>query len=87
MPSRTPVSFSSTERGRAASTLVRLVARGRETDWRKAASTVGPDNFRHLAERLGDEFIVGIVLHTGARTLSFGPKMPPVSALWEVSNA
>jgi len=57
----------------------------------KAASTVGADDFRHLrhlAERLGDEFIVGIVLHTGAQTLSFGPKMVavPVSAVWEVPN-
>jgi len=53
----------------------------------KAASTVGPGDFRglrHLAERLGDDFRVGIVLHTGQQTLPFGPKMlaVPVSALW-----
>ncbi|WP_280252324.1 ATP-binding protein [Nocardia abscessus] len=55
----------------------------------KAASTVGPDDFRHLhhlAERLGNDFVVGIVLHTGQQTLPFGPKMlaMPVSALWEL---
>ncbi|MGK8501479.1 ATP-binding protein [Nocardia asiatica] len=55
----------------------------------KAASTVGPDDFRHLrhlAARLGDDFVVGIVLHTGRQTLPFGPKMlaMPVSALWEL---
>ncbi|APE37612.1 hypothetical protein BOX37_30920 [Nocardia mangyaensis] len=54
----------------------------------KAASTVAPGDFRglrHLAERLGDDFRVGIVLHTGQHTLSFGPKMlaVPISALWQ----
>lgn len=53
----------------------------------KAASTVGLDDFRglrHLSERLGDDFVAGIVLHTGQQTLPFGPKMlaVPVSALW-----
>jgi uncharacterized protein len=56
----------------------------------KAASTVGPDDFRglrHLAERLGDDLIVGLVLHTGTQTLSFGPRLRalPVSALWELT--
>ena len=55
----------------------------------KAASTVRPDDFRglrHLADRLGDDFLTGIVLYTGPRTLSFGPRLRamPVSALWEV---
>jgi predicted AAA+ superfamily ATPase len=55
----------------------------------KAASTVGPDDFRglrRLADRLGDDFIVGIVLYTGTSTLSFGGKMRavPVSSLWQV---
>jgi hypothetical protein len=54
----------------------------------KAASTVGQDDFsglRHLAHRLGDDFIVGLVMYTGQRTLSFGPRMRamPVSAIWE----
>lgn len=54
----------------------------------KAASTVGSDDFRglrHLAERLGDDFLAGFVLHTGRHALPFGPKMTalPVSALWE----
>lgn len=34
----------------------------------KAASTVGRDDFselRHLAQRLGDDFILGLVLYTG----------------------
>ena len=55
----------------------------------KAASTVGPDDFRglrHLAERLGDDLLAGIVLHTGTQTLPFGPRLRamPVSALWEI---
>lgn len=55
----------------------------------KAASTVRGDDFRHLrrlAERLGDDFLVGIVLHTGNDTLPFGPKLRavPVSALWQL---
>lgn len=57
----------------------------------KAASTVGPADFRglrHLAERTGDDFRAGIVMHTGAQTLPFGPKMlaMPVSALWQTST-
>jgi predicted AAA+ superfamily ATPase len=55
----------------------------------KAASTVGTDDFRglrHLASRLGEDFVVGIVLYTGDQTLPFGPRMRamPVSALWQV---
>jgi hypothetical protein len=54
----------------------------------KASSTVRAEDFRglrHLAERLGDDFLVGIVLHTGTQTLSFGPRLRamPVSALWQ----
>jgi hypothetical protein len=54
----------------------------------KAASTVSQDDFsglRHLAQRLGDDFIVGLVLYTGQQTLSFGPRLRamPVSAIWE----
>jgi predicted AAA+ superfamily ATPase len=56
----------------------------------KAASTVGADDFRglrHLAERLGDDFVAGIVMYTGQQTLPFGPKLRamPVAALWEVA--
>ncbi|MFI6453106.1 ATP-binding protein [Streptosporangium amethystogenes] len=55
----------------------------------KASSTVRPDDFkglRHLANRLGDDFAVGIVLYTGTQTLPFGERMRamPVSALWKV---
>lgn len=57
----------------------------------KAASTVGPDDFRglrHLAQRVGDDFRAGIVMHAGQQTLPFGPKMLalPVSALWLTST-
>jgi predicted AAA+ superfamily ATPase len=55
----------------------------------KAATTVGPDDFRglrRLADRLGDDFIAGVVLYTGTSTLPFGDKLRamPVSALWQV---
>ena len=55
----------------------------------KAASTVRTEDFRglrHLAERLGADF-VGIVLYTGDQTLSCGPKLRamPISALWHAS--
>ncbi|MQY20486.1 ATP-binding protein [Nocardia macrotermitis] len=58
----------------------------------KAASTVGTNDFRglrHLAERLGDDFLAGIVMHTGQQTLPFGPKMlaMPAAALWEARVA
>jgi uncharacterized protein len=56
----------------------------------KAASTVRAEDFRglrHLAERLAEDFVVGIVLYTGDQTLSFGPKLRamPISALWHAS--
>jgi len=56
----------------------------------KAASTVRPEDFRglrHLAERVGDDLLCGLVLYTGAQTLSFGPRLKamPISALWQVS--
>jgi len=58
----------------------------------KAASTVGPDDFRglrRLANRLGDDFIAGVLLYTGTTTLPFGPKLRaiPVSALWEIGSS
>ncbi|MFI6482253.1 ATP-binding protein [Nonomuraea sp. NPDC050663] len=54
----------------------------------KAASTVRADDFRglrHLAERVGSDFVAGVVLHTGTQTFSFGDRLlaVPVSALWE----
>lgn len=53
----------------------------------KASSTVRPEDFRgidHLASRLGDQLLVGIVLYTGEHTLSFGPhkRALPIAALW-----
>ncbi|MEV4350529.1 DUF4143 domain-containing protein [Actinoplanes sp. NPDC049596] len=56
----------------------------------KAASTVGPDDFRglrRLAGRLGGDFVAAVVLYTGTSTLPFGDRLRavPVSALWQVS--
>ncbi|GAA2828100.1 ATP-binding protein [Nonomuraea rubra] len=55
----------------------------------KAASTVRAEDFKglkHLADRLGDDFVAGVVLYTGTQTLPFGDRMRamPVGALWEV---
>lgn len=57
----------------------------------KAGSTVRSDDFRglrHLQERLGSDFLVGLVLYTGTQTLPFGPRLRamPLSALWEVTG-
>jgi predicted AAA+ superfamily ATPase len=54
----------------------------------KAASTVRAEDFRglrHLADRLGNDLIVGLVLYTGQQTLPFGHRFRavPISALWE----
>jgi len=56
----------------------------------KASATVRGEDFRglrHLADRLGDDFVVGVVLYLGTQTLSFGDRLRamPLSALWEVS--
>lgn len=55
----------------------------------KAASTVRSEDFsglRKLAGKLGNDFLVGIVLYTGNATLPFGPKLRavPVSAIWQL---
>lgn len=45
----------------------------------KASSTVVAGDFRglrHLAERIGDDFIAGLVFYTGTQTLPFGPRLP-----------
>lgn len=57
----------------------------------KAATAVKGDDFRglrHLADRLGDDFLAGYVLYTGATTLPFGAKLRavPVDALWELGG-
>ncbi|MEV6864741.1 ATP-binding protein [Streptosporangium subroseum] len=57
----------------------------------KASSTVRPDDFRglrHLANRLGDDFVAGVVLYTGTQTLPFGERLRamPVSSLWEATT-
>ncbi|MGH3678928.1 MAG: ATP-binding protein [Natronosporangium sp.] len=56
----------------------------------KGGASVGAGalrGLRHLADRLGDQFRVGIVLYAGQQTLSFGPKLlaMPISALWQLS--
>ncbi len=53
----------------------------------KAAADVSTRDIRHLAavrDRLGDRFVAGLVLHTGARAFSLGDRLAavPVSALW-----
>ena len=55
----------------------------------KASSTVSAGDFRglrHLADRIDDDFVAGVVLYTGTQTLPFGPRMRavPVAALWEI---
>lgn len=57
----------------------------------KASATVRPGDFKsvnHLAARLGDDLIAGIVLYTGSETLAFGGKnlAVPISALWELGQ-
>jgi len=54
----------------------------------KASATVCADDFRglnHLADRLGDDLIAGVVLYTGADTVPFGPRNRaiPLAAVWE----
>jgi predicted AAA+ superfamily ATPase len=54
----------------------------------KASSTVAAGDFRglrHLAGRIGGDFIAGIVFYTGTQSLPFGPRLRavPVSALWQ----
>ncbi|MFC6083177.1 ATP-binding protein [Sphaerisporangium aureirubrum] len=58
----------------------------------KASSTVRPDDFRglrHVADRVGDDFVAGVVLYTGTQTLPFGDRMRavPISALWQTEPA
>lgn len=53
----------------------------------KAGATVRSEDFRHLAtmrDRVGGDFVVGIVLFTGERPLPFGERLMalPISLLW-----
>jgi len=57
----------------------------------KATSTPRAEHFaglRHLQARTGEDFLGGYLLHTGARTVSFGPRLRavPLSALWETPS-
>lgn len=57
----------------------------------KASATVTAGDFagiRHLDSRLGDRLRLGVVLHTGATTVPFGPKYRalPLSSLWELKG-
>jgi uncharacterized protein len=54
----------------------------------KASSTVAAGDFRglrHLAGRIGGDFVAGIVFYTGTQTLPFGSRLRamPVSTLWQ----
>jgi predicted AAA+ superfamily ATPase len=53
----------------------------------KAAETVRREDFRgiqHLARRLGDQMLAGIVLYAGGQVLPFGDRLRafPISAVW-----
>ncbi|MGL4175628.1 MAG: DUF4143 domain-containing protein [Dermatophilaceae bacterium] len=53
----------------------------------KATETVHADDFRgirHLARRLGDRLVAGIVLYAGSTPLPFGDRLRawPISGLW-----
>ncbi len=53
----------------------------------KAASTVTARDFRHLAtvrDKLGDAFVHGVMLYTGANHLSFGDRLTalPIASIW-----
>lgn len=53
----------------------------------KAAETVRSEDFRairHLARRLGDQLLAGVVLYAGAHSLPFGDRLRalPISSLW-----
>lgn len=54
----------------------------------KAAASIRAEDFRglrHLAERVGDNLVAGIVLYAGRETISLGPKLlaMPLSAIWQ----
>ncbi len=56
----------------------------------KASATVRSDDFRgirHLQARCGADFLAGVVLYTGDRTLPFGSGLVavPLAALWELA--
>lgn len=53
----------------------------------KAVETVRAEDFRgirHLAARLGDDLLAGVVLYAGQQALPFGDRLRawPISALW-----
>jgi hypothetical protein len=57
----------------------------------KAAETVRAEDFRgiqHLARRLGDRLLAGIVLYAGGQALPFGDRLRavPISTLWARAN-
>jgi len=57
----------------------------------KASSTVRTDDFnglRRLADKLGDDFLAGLVLYSGRTTLPFGSKFRaiPISAIWQLPS-
>ena len=65
-------------RGRAIGIEVKASASPRAKDFR---------SLKHLADRVGTDFVAGYVLHSGPQTLPAGPKLRsvPISALWELA--
>jgi len=54
----------------------------------KAGMTIRSTDFaglRHLAQRVDDRFVAGVVLHTGPNTLPFGDRLwaMPMASLWQ----
>lgn len=57
----------------------------------KSGETVRSDDFapmRHLQQRVGENFHLGVVFHTGRQTLSFGDRLlaVPIDSLWTKSR-
>jgi predicted AAA+ superfamily ATPase len=57
----------------------------------KATSTPRAEDFsglRHLQSRVGADFLGGYLLHTGPRTITFGPQLRavPISAIWQTTK-
>jgi hypothetical protein len=53
----------------------------------KAGSAAGPEDARHLSwlrDEMGDRFVAGVVLHTGARVYGLGERIlaAPIACLW-----
>jgi hypothetical protein len=78
-----------TEQGRHEADLLIELAGGRVLAFEiKAAAAPTPDDARHLAwlrDALGDDFVSGVVLHTGPRVYALGERLTaiPIACLWQ----